>query len=327
MVCAACSAEVPDDDQFCENCGAKLPVEAAPSPGCTCGAAADEVDEEGFCLCCGRRVRRPASDHMEASYGPGFAAVSDRGLRHERNEDRFALVQGAQGYGLVVCDGVSATTHAEVASALAAERVAARLQVALEATEPQQARQVLEEAVRAAAEALCAQTGADQGGTAPSTTLAAALVSGPEITVGWVGDSRAYWIDAEGAHLLTHDHSWMRAVVEDGTMSMEEAEASPQAHAITRWLGADAEDAGTPEYTSLRVAGAGTLLLCSDGLWNYVPAAESLSALVQSGQGEDALELARRLVQFANDQGGRDNITVAVLQMPESRDGTAKLNQ
>src|ERR1035438_1177616 len=107
MHCPACSTEVPDN-RFCEECGAALAMPTAAAVGCVCGASPGDRDEDGFCLRCGRRLRLPqAADHVEEVLSPDFAAVSDRGLVHERNEDRFGMMAGAGGFALVVCDGVS----------------------------------------------------------------------------------------------------------------------------------------------------------------------------------------------------------------------------
>ena len=323
MICSACNTDGPDDDLFCESCGAQLQVggvraEQQGGAVCSCGAAAGELDEDGFCLACGKRVRRPASDHVEESISAEFAAVSDRGLRHDRNEDRFALVHVDGRFGVVVCDGVSSTSHSEVASAIVSACAARELSNALTKDEDFCAETVLREAIRTAAGALQAQTGTGSGDGSPSTTVVAALVDEKDITVGWAGDSRAYWIGAAGATALTRDHSWLNETLASGDIGVEAARLAPQSHAITRWLGADAESAGEPEVVSVPRLADGTLLLCSDGLWNYADEPDSLSKVVREAAAEDgeAVTIARRLVCFANEQGGWDNVTVAVLHLP-----------
>ncbi len=318
MLCAACTTDVPDDDLFCENCGVRLQPETASAAGCTCGAPPEELDEEGFCLSCGRRVRRPDSDHIEDVLGEDFAAVSDRGQRHERNEDRFALTRVGQISIAVVCDGVSSTSNADVASAAVSAAVVREARGAFTADAGRDPEHVLQAAVAAAAAELKVQTAVDLGDSAPSTTLVAAVVSNETITVAWLGDSRAYWIDKDGAHPLTHDHSWMNMVLASGEMTEEEAQASPQAHAITRWLGADAETASTLEFVEHKITGEGTLLLCTDGLWNYASAPATVAELINNTDGQDSLSAARKLVDYANQQGGRDNITVALLRLRPS---------
>ncbi len=318
MLCAACTTDVPDDDLFCENCGVRLQPQAASAAGCSCGAAADELDEEGFCLSCGRRVRRPESDHIEEALGDDFAAVSDRGQRHERNEDRFALARVGEISIAVVCDGVSSTNNADVASGAVSAAVVREARAAFEANASADPKGVLQAAVATAGEELKVQTAVDMGDSAPSTTLIAAIVSGPTVTVAWLGDSRAYWIDDDGAHPLTRDHSWLNTVLASGEMTEQEAQASPQAHAITRWLGADAEAFSTLEFVEHEVTGAGMLLLCTDGLWNYASTPATIADLLNGTEGQDSLSAARNLVDYANAQGGRDNITVALVRLRTS---------
>jgi serine/threonine protein phosphatase PrpC len=98
-------------------------------------------------------------------------------------------------------------------------------------------------------------------------------------------------------------------------MSAEEAEKAPQAHGITRWLGADAGENAQPDVTQATFAVPGYLLLCTDGLWNYAQAAEQLGALVQGGE---TIEIARKLIDYANGHGGHDNITAVLLRIHSS---------
>ena len=318
MTCAACTAEVPDEDAFCEICGAPLSGAAPERAGCPCGAETDQTDEDGFCLRCGRRVRRPPSDHIEVALSAALAGVSDRGQRHEKNEDRFALVHEANGVALVVCDGVSSTRDAEVASQTVAATMQRELGKALRQELPLDSPAAIDQAIFAAAKELRAQAGDAGLENTPSTTVVAALVHRTEITVGWRGDSRAYWIDGDGGVLvLTRDHSWLNDVVARGEMSEADALGAPQAHAITRWVGADAEEDLRAEIVHHTVRGEGVLLLCTDGLWNYAAEPEALGELFRrcGGPATDALPVARAMVDFANGQGGRDNITVALLRL------------
>lgn len=100
-------------------------------------------------------------------------------------------------------------------------------------------------------------------------------------------------------------------------MSREEAEHGFQAHAITRWIGPDSSDV-TPTMVQHRPSGPGWLVVCSDGLWNYASEPELMLPLVQevvARAGDDAARAAEMLVRWANDQGGRDNITVALARV------------
>jgi serine/threonine protein phosphatase PrpC len=97
-----------------------------------------------------------------------------------------------------------------------------------------------------------------------------------------------------------------------------EAETGPHAHSITRWLGRDAPDNLTPHLTTV-TATAGWLMVCSDGLWNYCSEAEALRSLLHdtAARLDDVTPttVAQALVDFANEQGGRDNITVALARL------------
>jgi PPM family protein phosphatase len=141
------------------------------------------------------------------------------------------------------------------------------------------------------------------------------------MTVGWVGDSRAYWVTPKGAELLTRDHSWVNEVVQLGRMTEEEAMRAPEAHTITRCLGplevGDTLAEAEPEVRARDVPGPGVLLLCTDGFWNYTPELASLSELLRAaGEGAGAEEIARVSVNHALSRGGHDNVSVAVYTHP-----------
>ena len=170
-------------------------------------------------------------------------------------------------------------------------------------------------AISAAHEAACTVPyDPDRPKDPPGATLVAAPVRDGLATLGWLGDSRAYWIGLTESRLLTHDHSWVNAVVDAGEMPEAEALRAPEAHAITRCLGPLNGDAPEPTIITLPLTAPGWLLLCSDGLWNYAPQTEQVADLVRSAPaGSDALAVCRLLVNYALSQGGRDNITVALL--------------
>jgi serine/threonine protein phosphatase PrpC len=332
MQCAECSTDLPEDDVFCEECGARLPGTTPPPPiadaACKCGAPANEIGEDGYCNRCGRLARRPESDHIEIALSPDCAAVCDRGVRHPRNEDRVALEQAGNGYALVVCDGVSSSRESELASSTVSTSVTQSLAHVLNGAlntgaghDPESA---MRQAIAAAGALLAEHPPRRAGDNPPSTTVAAAMVADGEVTIGWVGDSRVYWIDAGGARQLTTDHSWMNDVISSGMMTAEQALKAPEAHGITRWLGADAGENATPDIVRLRLAPPGTLLVCSDGLWNYAQEPETMARLVNDAVAgsPDALEAARKLVEFANAQGGQDNVTAIVLRCGAPREAS-----
>jgi len=254
-------------------------------------------------------------DHAELVVG-SMAAVTDRGLRHQRNEDAVALAVVAGPGGpvslAVVCDGVSSAPRPDEAS-LTAVRAAIEVLTA-SAAAGQDAAAASGSAVRAAAHALAEL--ATSGG-APASTYVSAVAAADAVTVCWLGDSRAYWVAADPAECakLTQDDSMAEELIAAGLASPQEAMASPQAHVITRWLGElpDPE----PHVTRFQPPGPGLVLVCSDGLWNYRPEAAGIAALVALPEAiTDPLAAAAALVKFAVDAGGVDNITVALIPFP-----------
>ena len=152
------------------------------------------------------------------------------------------------------------------------------------------------------------------GADPPSCTFLCARYAAAEgLTVGWLGDCRAYAIGSQGTHRLTTDHSWGSEAVAAGRLTQAEADRDDRSHAITRWLGADAGPLD-PDVVHLGPVDEPTwFVLCSDGAWNYLASVEELAELVQ---GDDApLEVARRLVAHAIAGGGHDNITAVVAHL------------
>ncbi|WP_282696752.1 PP2C family serine/threonine-protein phosphatase [Streptomyces sp. CC208A] len=295
-------------------------------PEGTCVACrAGRVDGDGYCENCGHAQPRER-DHMERELG-GVAAVSDRGLRHHRNEDAFAIGEttlpgGVPAAVAIVCDGVSSAHRPDEASAAAARAAGKVLDEALpRGTHPQQA---MHEAIVAAAEAVTALArtggpdggGADPapGGNSPACTIVGSVVTDGLLVVGWVGDSRAYWVPDDRtapAARLTEDDSWAAQMVKAGLMNEEQAYADERAHAITGWLGADAYEL-EPHTAAFKPDRPGVVVVCTDGLWNYAEAAEAMARTVPADAALRPLHAARVLVGHALDGGGHDNVTVAL---------------
>ncbi len=282
-----------------------------------------------FCESCAR-----AADHRRdrVEVDVGFAAgVSDRGRRHHRNEDALVLRGVGMGSGeppaavVVVCDGVSWAARSDEASEIAAEVAADVLVAALHSAGGLAAatRTAIHTAGRAVA-GLAHSDGADHG--APACTFVSAVVTGGATTVGWVGDSRAYWIpwiqtgsqtELEPPIKLTEDDSWLARVVAAGTLTADQAATDRRAHAITAWLGEDATQLD-PHIITIEPGGPGVVVVCTDGLWNYLDDVTELAAALPTGALDAPLDAARRLVEIALNRGGHDNITVAVLGVGHS---------
>jgi serine/threonine protein phosphatase PrpC len=267
-------------------------------------------------------------DHVEKDLGQ-LAGVSDRGLRHHRNEDAFSIAVAETYDGpaaiAIVSDGVSSAPRPDDASWDAAQTAIKLLAEGVQAgVDPAEASVT---AVTAAGRVLTDLAGQDGS---PAATYVSAVVTKTGITICWLGDSRAYWLAAAGAasagpndtiditagsRRVTRDDSLAEEIVAAGLASMDEAMASPQAHVITRWLGADLPNP-EPHVERFTPSGPGVLLVCSDGLWNYRPEAAELAAMAMPAALTRPLDAAAELVKFAIDSGGLDNITVVLIPFP-----------
>lgn len=306
-----------------------------------CRSCGSTESTDGWCDVCGSRMPI-LRDHFTEAPSSWVAGVCDRGVRHLRNEDAMALIADERAgsfAALVVCDGVSSTPDSDLAALDAARAAAATLSTLgadLRNSPPgtpafviQTVCQALVDAGaagHAAATAVAKRAGVPDN--PPSCTFVAAVIVDDVVAAGWAGDSRVYWLPDGGPGLqLSVDDSWATQQVLAG-VAREVAEADPQAHAITKWLGADSADS-TISCASLSTDNrAGWVLACSDGLWNYVSEADELAVLIagmiddESGGDPLAREqqfvparIAQLLVDFANRQGGHDNITVAVARI------------
>lgn len=324
-MCPQCDTAVGRADRFCESCGAALAEVrrvAIPQGGRRregpCADCGNEAVFDEYCTVCGHR--RPEPDRDEAELG-GIALITDRGIEHARNEDAAAAgalvgndIDRPDAIAVAVCDGVSASTGAHIAAVAASKAGVDAMLAALAATRKARGAMLagLESAAKAAAAA-----GTDSM-TAPSCTYTAAIVvptstGTPQITVGNIGDSRAYWLPEAPApaQQLTVDDSLAQELITAGASADSEA-VLRGAHTLTRWLGADSESKPWSDSSvqTITADGPGALLLCSDGLWNYLPDAADIA---QFYSGTDAKSAARALTEYALAAGGQDNITVVII--------------
>lgn len=311
--CPSCGQLSPASATWCEACGHELDAETK-QECVACGEPA--VADDGYCHSCGHRQPGPR-DHVETVDGP-VSAVSDRGQRHHHNEDAVAVVSVDDDTAvLVVCDGVSSTPGSADISALAAATTAESLAMAATDGAPPDGTAVPAEALAAAVESAQAAAAAASLDmeidelNPPSTTLVAAVVRRVDrlvrISVVWLGDSRAYWIDGADVHLLTVDHEVNGA--------------------LTRWIGVDAvHHAPQVAHHEFPRRDDADVIVCSDGMWRYFApdlgeAAGDLVARLK-GRRLEGLDLIRAMVDYANDRGGHDNISVAHWT-PDSSDGVS----
>jgi PPM family protein phosphatase len=243
------------------------------------------------------------------------------GKQREHNEDSlFALTLSLAGkslnvpFGLyMIADGMGGHQYGEVASNAAVRVIAGQVMrkfhsylFALPTQQPEESLQeIMESAVKEAHRTI--QKDAPGSGT----TLTAALVLGQQVTIGHVGDSRAYAIFQAGhVDQLTHDHSLVKRLEELGHLNKEEAANFPHRNVLIRALGQG--DNLDVDIFTVPFPRNGTLMLCSDGLWGVVAEQEITRALIDAPTLERACQ---NMVSAANLAGGPDNISVILIQM------------
>jgi protein phosphatase len=226
----------------------------------------------------------------------GFAAQSVAGRVRGHNEDAVLCLPEL---GLwAVADGMGGHQCGEVASALALDT----LRRAIGADSD------LEQAIHAANQAILDAV-QEEGGRRMGSTLVAARFCGADYQVAWIGDSRAYRISLDGIARLTHDHSWVQAMIDAGELSIEEARQHPRRNIVTQCLG-QSEQPLEVGLVQGSLAPGELLLLCSDGLTGELDD-EQIQAVCSGAATLDAL--VEQLIGLANQLGGKDNISCIVL--------------
>src|ERR671911_218927 len=225
---------------------------------------------------------------------------TDTGRQRHANEDALY----AEAPVFAVADGMGGAQAGEVAARIAADAFDSADDRGEAPPEG-----YLRRVVRAANERIHDLAERDASRSGMGTTLTAALIGDEEVSFAHVGDSRAYLFRDGDLKRLTSDHSLVEELRRQGRLTDAQAEEHPQRSIITRALGPEPE---VEVDTQTRAARAGDVyLLCSDGLTTMVPEQRIAEVLASSPNLDAAVT---RLVEEANEKGGRDNITVVAFR-------------
>ncbi|GIH23357.1 protein phosphatase [Acrocarpospora phusangensis] len=236
-----------------------------------------------------------------------YAARSDVGLLREGNEDSAY----ASGRLLAVADGMGGHAHGEVASSVA---IAALSSLDKDAY-GSDLLGTIEAAVRDANHQLHSMVARDPSLKGMGTTLTAMLWNGTRFALVHVGDSRAYLLRSGELYQITHDHTLVQSLVDDGRITQEEAANHPQRSILLRAL--DGSGEVDPDLQDREAQLGDRYLLCSDGL-STVVSAETLHHTLSTIDDPD--DVVRQLIDLANRGGGPDNITCVVADVMEIDD-------
>lgn len=235
---------------------------------------------------------------------------TDKGKVRSSNQD--AVVTGLFSDGTVwaiVCDGMGGASGGNIASRLAVEYLSASLKSGYRANMGESSiKNLLETAIYAANIRVFDKSRENSELNGMGTTVVIAIATEKEAYFSHVGDSRAYLIDENNITQITRDHSIVQSMIEEGKISAEEAKHHPRKNVITRALGVD--ESVVPEFTVCDFKENEKILLCTDGLSNFVDANDIKGILIKDGSDD----YSKQLVDLANDNGGGDNITAVVIQ-------------
>lgn len=263
---------------------------------------------------------------MSATEGISFWPMTDVGKVRDHNEDSFLVDKKLNLF--VVADGMGGHAAGEVASQIASRTVRdviARERDALHEFEAGQGvgrtdiLRLLESAVQQACSAVFGEAQKDESKRGMGTTLDALLLIGSRGFIAHVGDSRVYLYRQGAVHQLTEDHSLINELLRRGRLSREQIEKLQYKNAVTRAVGVyESVEVDTLDFDVLK---GDRFLLCSDGLSGYLEEAQLAQLFADTPEDQ----LAQRLVDLANDAGGKDNITAIVIKVPDAESGVDRL--
>jgi protein phosphatase len=253
------------------------------------------------------------------------AAGTDPGKKGKNNEDQFSI----SAYQLsdenltpslfaIIADGIGGHQAGEVASAIAVEIISK----AVAESDGEQPIDTMESAIAEASEAIFAQASQSVEQQGMGTTCVCTWVIGDKLYVTYVGNSRLYLLRGNTLYVMTNDHTWVQEAVDAGALTKEQARVHPHANVIRRYLGSeitakadirirtDKNATYSKSNQGFELKAGDRLLLCSDGLNDMVEDEVILEKLSD----RDLDSAVQELIDAANKQGGKDNVTVIILE-------------
>ncbi|MEO0600924.1 MAG: Stp1/IreP family PP2C-type Ser/Thr phosphatase [Myxococcota bacterium] len=261
----------------------------------------------------GREVEDRFDNFAPVNYPPVLGGMSDVGLTRQLNEDNWGWVRLSDRAKLyVVADGMGGHDGGEVASAMAVRTICevAREREALAPEGEDAIENLLDESFQLANNTV--KEAAEQKGTDMGTTLVCILVLDDRVGfMANVGDSRGYLLRDGVLHQITKDHSLVQKMVERGRITQEEARHHPHSNILLRTVGTERDI--DIDIFRVEVETGDRVLMCSDGLWGEVEDRDMESILNTYA---DPRIASRELVRAAHHGGGKDNVTLMIVEIP-----------
>lgn len=238
-----------------------------------------------------------------------FSAMTDVGMCRKINEDNYYVkADGAFPYA-IVADGMGGHKAGEIASMMVVDVIRNHLEIKLHTEQDYvEAGETVRKAFINANNIIYKYAENHYKIMGMGTTATLAMIFKNHLITAHVGDSRAYMITKNEIKQITKDHSYVQELVSLGKITKEEAKRHPKKNFITRAMGAEET---VKVDVNIRPYEGETVLLCSDGLVNYIDDDEIKDIVLTDGNLQD---LTEQLINTANSRGGKDNITVIILK-------------
>lgn len=235
---------------------------------------------------------------------------SDIGRVRETNEDAFRFGKYDDGsVWAVVCDGMGGVSGGRLASSIAADMVSRKIEKSYNSSMTGvSVENMLLSAITTANVTVFDRSAVENGLKGMGTTIVACVVKGTTACIAHVGDSRAYIISDGGIRQITKDHSLVQEMLDKGQITKEQFDNHPNKNIITRVLGVDEEIEIDFDYVD--VLKNDVIILCSDGLSGFV----NPEGILKISKSCEFKNLCDELIDKANQNGGRDNITVVAVE-------------
>ena len=235
-----------------------------------------------------------------------ISAKTDTGKVRSSNQDSYSVFDLADGSVMaVVCDGMGGAKGGNIASEAAVRIISEKIKSGFhEGMNENSMRLLLSSAIESANGSIFSMSCDNDELSGMGTTVVCAIIKNDTAFIANAGDSRLYIVDNNKISQITTDHSIVQMMVDNGEITPEEAKDHPKKNVITRALGVD--NSLRIDYAREELQDGDTVLLCTDGLTNYVDDASILNVCNTC----DAYQIADELIELANENGGGDNVTV-----------------
>ncbi len=236
-------------------------------------------------------------------------SVSETGLRREENEDSFGVFELEDGLLTVLCDGLGGNKAGEVASSLSVETIYNSF---IKSDNPDYLERI-KDAINAANKMIIEESSSTPAFKGMATTVEVLFLNSANAYWGHIGDSRIYKLVNDKIKQLTKDHSLVQRLVDEGYLTIKEAENHPNKNIIMRALGDTSEVEADLSKVRLLSKDKIKFFVCSDGVTSVVPDNELQEVL----NNKDADLIAKKLSQLINDRGAPDNYTFILITRDE----------